>query len=68
MCYLGNTKQKLKKKTSQHLGEVCRLVNTAKASDTFAKHFAIHQKQWTTKLNIGEARTKVLEIMLLQGI
>jgi hypothetical protein len=38
-------KQKLKKKTSQHLGEVCRLVNTAKASDTFAKHFEIHQKQ-----------------------
>ena len=59
MCYLGNTQQKLKIRTRQYLGEVCKLVNAGKASDSFAKHFAIHQKQRTTKLNIGEARTKV---------
>jgi hypothetical protein len=52
MIYLGTTQHKLKKQTSQHLGEVCKLVNTGKASDSFAKHFAIHQKQHTTKLNI----------------
>ena len=38
MCYLGNTQQKLKMRTRQHLGEVCKLVNTGKASDSFAKH------------------------------
>ena len=67
MCYLGNTQQKLKMRTRQHLGEVCKLVNTGKASDSFAKHFAIHQKQRTSKLTIGEARTKVKVSILWQG-
>jgi hypothetical protein len=67
MCYLGNTQQKLKEQTHQHLGEVCKLVNTGKASDSFVKHFAIHQKQRTTKLTIGEARAKVKVSILWQG-
>ena len=67
MCYLGNTQQKLKRITHQHLGEVCKLVNTCKASDSFAKHFAIHQKQQTTKLNIRKVRTKVKVSILWKG-
>ena len=67
MCYLGNTQQKLKMQTRQHLGEVCKVVNTGKASDSFAKHFAIHQKQRTTKLSIGEPCTKVKVSILWQG-
>ena len=59
MCYLHNTQQKLKMRTRQHLGEVCKLENTGKASDSFAKHFAIHQKHRTSKLTIGEACIKV---------
>ena len=68
MCYLGNTQQKLKMQTRQHLGEVCKLVNTGKASDSFAKHFAIHQKQRTTKLTIREdSAPKVKVSILWQG-
>ena len=67
MCYLGNMQQKLKIRTHQHLGEVCKLVNTGKASDSFAKHFAIHQKQRTTKLTIGEARAKVKYLFYGKG-
>jgi hypothetical protein len=60
--------QKLKIRTRQHLGEkVCKLVNTGKVSDSFAKHFAIHQKQRTTKLTMGEACAKVKASILWQG-
>ena len=37
--YIGNTHQMLKKKFDGHLGEFCDLVNKAKSSDSFAKHF-----------------------------
>ena len=40
MCYLGSTQQKIKLCINQHLGEVCKLVNTGKTSDSFARHFA----------------------------
>jgi hypothetical protein len=40
---------------------------TGKASDSFVKHFAIHQKQRTTKLNVREAPTKVKVSILWQG-
>ena len=68
MCYLGNTQQKIKIRINQHLGEVCKLVNTGKTSDSFAKHFALHHtSQRTTKLTIGEARKKVSVSILWQG-
>ena len=40
--YIGNTQQHLKKRISQHIGEVKKLVNRGEGSDSFAKHFASH--------------------------
>ena len=68
MCYLGNTQQKLKLRINQHLGEVCKLVNTGKTSDSFAKHFAQHHtSRRESKLTIGEARKDVTVTILWQG-
>jgi len=67
MCYLGNTQQKIKLRINQHLGEVCKLVNTGKTSDSFAKHFALHHKNRESKLTIGEARKRVSVSILWQG-
>ena len=66
MCYLGNTQQKIKIRINQHLGEVCKLVNTGKTSDSFAKHFALHDKNRESKLTIGEARKRVSVSILWQ--
>ena len=59
MCYLGNTQQKIKLRINQHLGEVCKLVNTGKTSDSFARHFAQHHNVQRTK--IDKCRTRVEE-------
>ena len=68
MCYIGNTQQKIKVRINQHLGEVCKLVNTGKTPDSFAKHFAQHHNsQRQTKLTIGEARRQVSVSILWQG-
>ena len=67
MAYLGNTQQKLKLPINQHLGEVCKLVNTGKTSDSFAKHFAQHHNNRETKLTIGEARKHVSVTILWHG-
>ena len=81
MCYLGNTQQKIKLRINQHLGEVCKLVNTGQTSDSFARHFAKHHniqrtkidksrtrvEERKTKLTIGEARSKVKVTILWQG-
>ena len=67
MFYIGNTQQKLKVRMTQHLNEVCSLVNNQKTSDSFAKHFATHFQNRTTKLTAGEARRKVKVSILWQG-
>ena len=68
MCYIGNTQQKLKLRVNQHLGEVsCNLVNKEKTSDSFAKHFTIHQQNRQNKLTIGEARKNINVSILWQG-
>ena len=65
--YLGNTQQKIKLRINKHLGEVCKLVNTGKTSDSFAKHFILHHKNWESKLTIGEVRKWVSVSILWQG-
>ena len=67
MAYFGNTQQQLKKRTNQHLADVCNLVNKNKTSDSFAKHFAQHFPNRQEKLTIGEARTYVKIAIEWQG-
>ena len=40
--YIGNTQRKVKERMSDHFRETKDLVNTGKASDSFAKHFSQH--------------------------
>ena len=58
MCYLGNTQQKIKLRINQHLGEVCRLVNTGQTSDSFARHFAQHHCVQRTKIDKSRTRAE----------
>jgi len=67
MAYYGNTQQQLKKRTNQHLTDVCNLVNKGKTSDSFARHFAQHYQNRQDKLSIGEARTLVQMTIEWQG-
>ena len=64
MVYIGNTQQKFKVRITQHLNEICALVNKDKTSDSFAKHFASHHRNKQTRLTAGEAR-KHLEVSIL---
>ena len=67
MIYIGNTQQKLKVRLTQHLNEVCSLVNNNKTSDSFAKHFSTHLHNQQTKLIAREARRHVKVSILWQG-
>ena len=67
MIYIGNTQQKLKVRTTQHLNEICSLVNNDKISDSFAKHFATHFQNRQTKLTAGEARKHLKMSIVWQG-
>ena len=52
---------------TQHLNELCSLVNNNKTSDSFAKHFATHHRDRSTKLTAGEARRQVKVSIVWQG-
>ena len=67
MIYVGNTQQKLKVRMTQHLNEICSLVNNEKTSDSFAKHMATHFNDRTNKLTAGEARKHVTVSIAWQG-
>ena len=67
MVYIGNTQQKLKVRITQHLNEICSLVNNDKTSDSFAKHFAKHFQNRQTKLTAGEARKHLKVTIMWQG-
>ena len=67
MIHIGNTQQKLKVRMTQHLNKICSLVNNNKTSDSFAKHFATHFNNQTTKLSAGEARIHVKVSIMWQG-
>ena len=65
--YTGNTQQKFKVRMTQHLNEICALVNKDKTSDSFAKYFATHFQNRQAKLTAGEACKYVEVSILWQG-
>ena len=66
-CYIGNTQQKLKVWTTQHINDICAIVDNNKTTDSLAKHFATHFQNCQTKLTAEETRKHMKVTILWQG-
>ena len=59
--YIGNIKQKVKKRMESHMVKVCKLANKNQHSDSFAQHFeSVCQASDGRKLNRKDVRKYML--------
>jgi len=66
MYYIGSTQRTPKVRCGEHAGEVCKLVNDGKQSDTFATHFATHFRG-ESGIKLGDVRKHMSVDILWEG-